>query len=97
MRIKTRLKVAVDILLFLSGLISMATGLALLILPSGPGSRAGLASASSSLLDLTTRGDLRLVHDWSSILIIALIFLHRLLNWRIILCYAKNAFRTASQ
>ena len=97
MRIKIRLKVVVDILLFLSGLISMATGLTLLILPSGPGSRAGLVSASSALLDLTTRGGLRLLHDWSSILIIALIFFHLVLNWRMIICYARNAFRAASQ
>ena len=97
MRIKIKLKVIVDILLFLSGLISIVTGLALLIVPSGPGTKAGLASASSSLFDLTTRGGLRLAHDWSSLLIIALIFFHLALNWRLIICYAKNAFRPAAQ
>jgi hypothetical protein len=97
MRIKIKLKVIVDILLFMAGLVSIVTGLTLLILPSGPGARAGLASASSSLFDITTRGGLRLLHDWSSIIIIALIFFHLMLNWRIILCYVKNVFRPADQ
>ena len=55
MRIKIKLKVIVDILLFMAGLVSIVTGLTLLILPSGPGTRAGLALASSSLFDITTR------------------------------------------
>ena len=95
MRIKIRLKIIVDILLFLSGLISMGTGLALLILPSGPGTQAVLR-VSSSVFDLLTRSGLKLFHNWSSILIIAFIFFHLMLNWRMIICYFKNAFKPAN-
>ena len=62
MRIKIRLKMIVDILLFLSGLVSMGTELALLILPSGPVTRAAL-KASSSVFDLFTRSGLKLFHN----------------------------------
>ncbi len=94
MRIKIRLKMVVDILLFLSGLICMGTGLTLLILPSGPGTQAAI-KASSSIFDLFTRSGLKLFHNWSSILLIALIVFHLMLNWRMITCYFKNAFKTA--
>ena len=94
MRIKIRLKIIVDILLLLSGLVSIGTGLALLILPSGPGTQAGLR-ASSSVFDLFTRSGLKLFHDWSSILIIAFIVFHLTLNWRMMICYFKNAFKPA--
>ena len=92
MSIKIRLKLVVDIMLFLAGLISIVTGITLLILPSGPGTRAGLAG-TSSILDITARSGLRLWHNWSSLVIIALILLHLALNWRVLLCYMKNAFR----
>jgi len=96
MSIKIRFKLVVDILLFLTGLVSIVTGITLLILPSGPGTRAGLAG-TSSILDITSRSGLRLWHDWSSIIIIALILLHLALNWRILVCYMRNAFRPAPQ
>ena len=92
MRIKIRLKMVIDILLFLSGLISIGTGLALLILPSGPGTQAGI-KASSSVFDLFTRSGLKLFHDWSSLLLIALILFHLILNWRMITCYFRTAFK----
>ncbi|HAJ95017.1 MAG TPA: hypothetical protein DCP02_02175 [Actinobacteria bacterium] len=95
MRIKIKAKIIVDIILFLSGLSSIVSGLILLILPSGPGTGGGLTAASSSIFDLTTRGGLRFLHDWSSILLVAFIFFHLVLNWRLIICYAKNAFKTA--
>ena len=94
MRIKIKFKVIVDILLFLSGLISIGTGLALLILPSGPGTQASL-KASSSVFDLFTRSGLKLFHDWSSILLVALILFHLILNWRMIFCYFRSAFKPA--
>ncbi len=96
MSIKIRFKLVVDILLFLTGLVSIVTGITLLIFPSGPGTRAGLAG-TSSILDITSRSGLRLWHDWSSIIIIALILLHLALNWRILVCYMRNAFRPAPQ
>ena len=48
MRIKIRIKVIVDMLLFLSGLVSIVTGIALLVLPSGPGTRGSLAGSAYS-------------------------------------------------
>ena len=95
MRIKIRTKIIIDIMLFVSGLISMVTGLVLLMLPSGPGTKAGLSSVSSSIFDLSTRGGLRLLHDWSSLILIALILFHLMLNWRIAFRYMKSALRPA--
>ncbi len=95
MRIKIKAKIIVDIMLFLSGLGSIVSGLILLILPSGPGTGAGLTTASSSIFDLTTRGGLRFLHDWSSILLVAFILFHLALNWRIIICYVRNVFKPA--
>ena len=89
MRIKIRLKMVVDILLFLSGLVCMGTGLTLLILPSGPGTQAAI-KASSSVFDLFTRSGLKLFHNWSSILLIAFIVFHLMLNWRMITCYFRT-------
>lgn len=94
MRIKIKTKIIVDIILVLSALGSIVSGLILLVLPSGPGTGSRL-SASSSIFNLSTKGGLRFLHDWSSILLVALILFHLMLNWRIIVCYVKNAFRSA--
>jgi hypothetical protein len=95
-KLRIRLKIITDILLFLSGLVSMITGLALLILPSGPGNRGGIALSTSSILDLTARSGLKILHDWSSMILIALIIFHLILNWKVIVCYFKNSFKPAA-
>jgi hypothetical protein len=94
-KLKTKLKIITDISMFISGLVSAVTGLALLILPSGQGTRGGTVFSTFSILDFTTRSGLKMLRDWSSIILISLIFFHLILNWKIILCYFKNSFKTA--
>jgi hypothetical protein len=91
-RTRVRIKLVMDMLLFLSGLVSVITGLLLLFLPSGPGLGGGPAA---SIFDITSRTGLRLFHDWSSLLIIALLLFHLSFNWRILLGYIKNVYRSS--
>jgi len=96
LKIKIKLKILVDILLFLSGMMSAITGVVLFFMPSGPGTRAG-QTAGPGIFDLTTRSSLRLLHDWSSILLIAMVVFHLLLNFSTIVCYLKLLFRAAKK
>jgi quinol-cytochrome oxidoreductase complex cytochrome b subunit len=92
MRLKIKTKIIVDILLLISGLLSTITGIILLLSPSGPGTYRGLKTAES-ILDLTSRSSLKLLHDWGSIILVLLVIIHIILNWSTITCYIKNMFR----
>jgi hypothetical protein len=95
MRLKTKTKIIVDILLFISGLLSAVTGIILLLSPSGPGTHRGLRTAES-IFDITSRSSLKILHDWGSIILILLVIIHIILNWSTITCYVKNMFRAVS-
>jgi len=90
MSLKIKLKIIVDVFLILVMIGSSVTGIILLLSPSGPGSMAGI---SGSLFDFASRSSLKLFHNWTSILVIVLIVFHLMLNWNIILCYIRNAFK----
>ena len=90
MSLKIKLKVIVDIFLAIAMIGSSVTGAVLLLSPSGPGSRAGI---SGSLFDFASRSSLKLFHNWTSILVIALIVFHLMLNWRIIVSYGRSIIR----
>ncbi|MBN2072655.1 MAG: DUF4405 domain-containing protein [Actinobacteria bacterium] len=92
MRLKIKIKFFIDILLFVAGLVSAGTGAALLFGPSGNGTHGGLRAATS-FLEFSSRGTLRLFHDWSSLILIALVIFHLMLNWGTITCYFKNSFK----
>ena len=94
MRLKIKLKIIVDILLLLAGLLSIITGIILLLSPSGPGTHSRLKTAES-MFDLTGRSSLKLLHNWGSIILVSLVIFHLILNWATIVCYIKNIFRTA--
>jgi len=94
MRLKIKLKIIVDALLLLAGLLSMITGIILLVSPSGPGTHSGLKTAEA-IFDFTSRSSLRLLHDWGSILLISLIIFHLILNRTTIIHYVKSAFSAA--
>ncbi len=92
MKIKIKTKIFVDILLLISGLLSTVTGIMLLLSPSGQGMHRGL-NTEKLIFEATGRGDLKLIHDWSSIMLIALVIIHLILNWSTILCYIKSINR----
>ncbi|MDD3776684.1 MAG: DUF4405 domain-containing protein [Actinomycetota bacterium] len=93
MRLKIKLKIIIDIFLLFFMLISALTGIVLMVTPSGPGTRAG-QGAGASILDLASRSSLKLFHDWSSILLIAMVVFHLMLNGSTIVCYFKRSFKT---
>jgi len=92
MKIKIKLKIFVDILLLISGLFSAVTGIVLLLSPSGAGMHRGLKTGEL-ISGLTSRGYIKILHDWSSIILILLIVFHLILNWSTILCYIKITYR----
>ena len=94
MRLKIKLKIIVDILLLLAGLLSIITGTMLLLSPSGPGTHSGLKTVGS-IFDLTRRSSLKLLHNWGSIILVSLVIFHLILNWTTIICYIKSVFRAA--
>jgi len=87
-RLKTKL--TVDIFLAIAFVFNIITAL-MLLLNTGGGGR-GQSATLVNLFDFSSRNSLRLIHDWTGLLIIALIIFHLMLNWRTILCYFKNLF-----
>lgn len=91
MSLKIKLKVIVDIFLAIAMMGSSVTGIILLLIPSGPGTQAGI---SGSLFDFASRSSLKLFHDWTSILLIVLIVFHLMLSWKVIIGYIRSIIRT---
>ncbi len=92
MKLKIKLKIIVDIFLLIAGLFSTVTGIVLLASPSGAGMHRGLRT-DELILGLTSRGYVKILHDWSSIILILLVVFHLILNWPTILCYIKSIYR----
>jgi len=92
MKIKIKSKIIVDILLLISGLFSAVTGIILLLSPSGAGMHRGLKTGEL-ITGFTSRGYAKILHDWSSIILVALVVIHLILNWSTILCYIKSINR----
>jgi len=86
-KLKIKTKFTIDIFLIISFVFNIITAL-MLLFSSGGGAhgRAG----SIGLLNFTSRSSLRLIHDWTGLLIIALVVFHLILNWKTIICYFKN-------
>jgi len=87
-RIRIWLRVIVDILLLVAGLINVATGLMLFFgLAQGPGRS---KEAALSILELSSKGLSRLIHNYSGIIIIALVIFHLMLNFNTFLCFFRS-------
>ena len=92
---KLKTKFIVDILLAASFIFNVITALILLFNTGGGGS--GRSTGLVNLFDFSSRNSLRLIHDWSGLLVIALIIFHLMLNWVTILCYFKNLLRSTAK
>ncbi len=93
-RWKLKAKFTVDLFLAAAFIFNIITAL-ILLFSTGGGGR-GQSSGSINLFDFSSRNSLRLMHDWTGLLIIALIIFHLMLNWRTIICYFKNILRSAA-
>jgi len=91
LRLKTKL--TIDIFLAAAFLFNIVTAL-MLLFNTGGGGR-GQSNVLVNLFDFSSRSSLRLIHNWTGLLIIALIIFHLILNWRVIICYFKNLLRSA--
>ena len=85
----------IDILLAISFIFNVVTALILLFNTGGGGY--GRSTGLANLFDFSSRSSLRLIHDWTGLLMIALIIFHLMLNWRTILCYFRNLFRSTAK
>ena len=83
---KVRLKYLIDALMLLSFLIIAMSGFILwIIFPSG----SGAGRAPPFIFD---RFQWIFIHDWLSVLLVILIFIHLILNWNWIKSMTKNIF-----
>lgn len=96
MKIKIKSKIFVDILLLISGLFSAITGIVLLLSPSGAGMNRGLKTGEL-IFGLSSRGYVKILHNWSSIILVLLVVIHLILNWHTILCYIKSINRNIAK
>jgi cytochrome b subunit of formate dehydrogenase len=93
--LKIRLKIIVDLLLLITGLINIITGLLILLdIAAGPGR---YSERIISITELSSKGIAKLIHNYTGIIIISLVFFHLLLNWRTILCYFRMLFKKSGK
>lgn len=72
---KAWLNIAVDLIAAIAFLVAAVTGVVLFVLPSGRG--------SSQIVFLSiTKEAWRVIHDWSGILMLGMVFIHYLIHWR---------------
>lgn len=92
---KWRLKAKLTIDIFLAAAFVFNIFTALILLFNTGGGGRGQSTGLVNLFDFSSRSSLRLIHDWTGLLIIALIIFHLMLNWRTIICYFKNLLSAA--
>jgi len=96
--LKLKVKLGIDLAMITVFLLNVFTGLAMffgLVVGGGRQYRGVEGFNVASLADLSARAWYRAVHDWSGILIVALIIIHLILNWKTLMCYLRNAFKSA--
>ncbi|MCL4385915.1 MAG: DUF4405 domain-containing protein [Actinobacteria bacterium] len=92
---KLKTKFTIDIFLIITFIFNVIT--ALMLLFNTGGGAYWRSSGIINLLNFSNRSSLRLIHDWTGLLIIALILFHLILNWRTIVCYFKNLLSSAAK
>jgi len=81
------------IALFLSGLFQAISGFVLwLVLPHGQGYRGGRGLELVDTTFIWERNTWIDLHDWTSVAIVVLVFLHLILHWKWIIFMTKKAF-----
>ncbi|MCE5330052.1 DUF4405 domain-containing protein [bacterium] len=94
-KLKLKTKFIIDIFLAAAFMFNVVTALILLFNTGGGGNRQ--STWLVNLFDFSSLSSVRLIHDWSGLLMVALIVFHLMLNWRIILCYFKNLSRSTTK
>jgi len=91
-------KLGIDLAMITLFIFNVFTGLAIFFgLVAGPGRQYRGAGGFNlaNLSDLSTRAWYRVIHDWSGIIIVVLLLVHLILNWKTLMCYLKNTFKSA--
>lgn len=82
-------------MLFIAGIINAITGLLILLgVVAGPGR---YNERILSVTELSSKGIAKLIHNYTGIIIISLVFFHLLLNWKTILCYFRMLFKKSGK
>lgn len=84
----------VAVLLFASGLLSVATGILMDIGDFGPDDRGEWGAAENGLGLVNFGDDLEEVHTWSGYALAGLVLIHLVLNWRWTVGYLRGLRRT---
>lgn len=95
--LKLKVKLGIDLAMVPVFLFNIFTGLAMFFgLVSGGGRQyRGVEGFNvASLANLSTGAWYRVIHDWSGLILVALILVHFLLNWKTLMCYLRNAFKS---
>ena len=96
--LKLKVKLGIDLAMITVFLFNVFTGLAMffgLVTGGGRQYRGAEGFNVASLTDLSARAWYRVIHDWSGIVIVALIVIHLILNWKTLMCYLKNTLKSA--
>jgi len=83
----------VDLLIGLGFLVSMASGIVFLFIPSAGGFQGGRNPAFVSTLLGMDRWFLKDLHTWSSIAMSVGVLGHLILHWKWIVCMTRNLFK----
>ena len=95
--LKLKVKLGIDLAMITVFLFNVFTGLAMFFrLVTGGGRQySGIEGFNvSSLASLSTGAWYRVIHDWSGIIMVVLMLTHLILNWKTLMCYLRNAFRS---
>ncbi len=94
---KFKIKLGIDIAMITVFIFNVFTGLAMFFgfVAGGGRQYRGVEGFNvASLANLSTGAWYRVIHDWSGIIIVVLALVHLALNWKTLLCYFRNTFKS---
>jgi hypothetical protein len=95
--LKLKAKLGIDLAMITVFLFNVFTGLVMFFrLVTGGGRQYSgvLGFNVASIASLSTGAWYRVIHDWSGIIVAVLMLTHLVLNWKTLMCYLRNAFKS---
>jgi hypothetical protein len=95
--LKLKVKLGIDLATITIFLFNVFTGFAMFlrIVTGGGRQYSGVEGFNvASLANLSTGAWYRAIHDWSGIIVVVLMLTHLILNWKTLMCYLRNVFKS---